>query len=233
MASPTLQQIQQFITENPGWFDTMQVKGEQLTLALLLTISTQLSDLAQGLKIPVSTNLSSAPVAQTSIDISVSPKDLNEFIIATEATRGYTTGFGVQFPVVVPAAVGAVPGVIEVPFALTPGYVGTLISPASITTTDVGANVSMDVFVDGKLTIGPQGFTLGPSAEIRTGQYLVAKDSGLLFTFSNPSSSSVTIYLETEIMFMTLAFYNDFYQPLLSYGYNSIRASLGLNAIGG
>jgi hypothetical protein len=206
--------------------------GEQDLLLALVTISDQLAALTQaitgqppsvapagGINIP--TNIS--------LNLPLTAKEINQFIVSTENTRGYITLYASQTYAVVPPAGTAGPGTFSFSYPVPPGYVIATLGPLVVSTTDVGANIATSVTVDGNLvTNGPQGICLGPGVSIHTDQYLVATSTGLSVTATNSGSAPVTVYVLAEVARIARPFYINFYQPLLDFGYQQIKSALGL-----
>ena len=231
--------------KSSGWWAWLTGKtgsgiltGEQYTVLLLLTISDQLSQLTQAItgisspqpetvNVTVSggTNTIETPaVTRPSVVISWDPERLDEIISLTEALRGAVSDTVTQFPLTVPAN-----GSVTMNIPPPAGNVAKLFGPLQITTTDVAAQVSVAASVDGNNVIGQQGFIIGPSTKIKFHQYVVAKQTGMLFTLTNPSSSDVTVYFNGEMMVMTQDFYNKYYNPILQGAFSFIQNNFGIS----
>ena len=225
-----------------GIFEPGLLRGEQLILTALVTISQQLAAIEQALtgKVPVPAVQPSGPSVPTTVALSVplGLKAVDEFILAAgqvsgQGTSGYETGYITQFPVNIPAASSSGPGEAVVQVAPPPGYVATLIAPAVVSTDDVAAQVQVIITADGKPAIGPNGFVLGPSVTVSVPQYLIVTnpETGLQFSFSNPSAEAVTVYIYAEAMFIPLTFFNKFYETVMVSGYNLIKQALGITGV--
>jgi len=201
--------------------------GEQYVLLALQTISDQLAQIAGGGSAGSSGAVApvGSPVATTlAVTFSLNPRQLNEILIGTPAIAGYIAGSANQFAVLVPAG-----GNASVQIPPPPGYVTSTVGTVNITTTDVAAGIQASVSLDGHPLIGPQGFVFGPSSSLRSSQYNYAKSTGVEMTLTNPSSSDVTVYVEAELLSISLDFYNRFIAPLENAAYAQIQAAFGLS----
>jgi len=221
------------------WWAKVTGQGEndvlkllQANLLALQTISDQIATLTQAM---TGNTPATAPVGGVvvntgiALNLPLTPKEINQFIVSTQDTRGYVELFISQTAFMVPAAGTSGPGVFQFAYPVPPGYVIVSLGPLVVSTTDVGANISVEVSVDGhSVTNSTLGAFLGPGMAINTEQYLVATNSGISATFTNPSASDVTLYFLAETARVARSFYDKFYQPLLDFGYTHIRDSLGL-----
>jgi hypothetical protein len=209
--------------------------GEQDLLLALVTISDQLAALTQAITGQPS---SIAPAGEISVPTNISLNlpltisDLNKFLLATEDISGYVTAYISQYISVVPPAGTNGPGVLTFTQTVPPGYVVAAPAPWLITTDNSGANISVSILVDGKDIVNSQfGLFFGPSMEISGVQYIVAKSTGLQTTYTNYTATPVTVYVQAEYMFIAKTFYNEFYAPILNFGYKQIKSSLELGGI--
>jgi len=247
MTSLTQAQIDAFENQRVGWWAKVTGKtgevlltGEQYQLLALEIISQQLAQLTQaivggqtsGLPQPITTGGSTTsnivpPVGSALsplVVISWDPERLDQIISLTDGLTGVVSDTVTQFPLTVPAN-----GSLTVNIPPPPNSAAKLFGPLVITTTDVGAQVSVSASVDGHNVIGQQGFVLGPSTPISFHQYVVATQSGMSFTLTNPSSSAVTIYFNGELMTMTMQFYSSVYKPILQNAFSYVKQYFGLS----
>jgi len=246
MSTDLTRQVQQFEELHQGVLEGITapgvLTGEQLILAALMRISQQLAAIQQALSgkvtVPSFAAPPSSPETTVALAIPLTQLDIDQFVIAAgqtpgQGTSGYESGYLTQFAVTVPAASASGPGEAVVYLTPPPGYVVTLVAPAVVTTSDVGANVQVIIYTDGKPSIGPNGFVLGPSVQINVAQYLVVQnpETGLQIEFLNPSSSSVTIWLFANAMVIPRTFFEQFYQTLLNYGYQQIKSTLNITGV--
>jgi hypothetical protein len=155
----------------------------------------------------------------------LSSQGLNGILSLVPELQGYIADTEVQFAVTVPAL-----GSFEINVPPPDGGVTVLLVPLAIETTNVGANLVGTATVDGHNVIGPQGFILGPSANLVAGQWTIAQDTGLTVTLVNNTDQDVVVYGNGQIRTMTQAFYHSFFAPLQSAGYGQVRRAFGLNS---
>lgn len=206
--------------------------GEQDMLVALVTLSDQLAGLTTAItgREPDVTP-AGGPLVNTelSLNLPLTLKEINQFILATQDAAGYVTSYMSQLASIVPAAGTGGPGTLTFTYAVPPGYVAASIAPWVITTDNVAANISASISVDGKNVINPLvGLVFGPGMEIPGVQYIVATSTGLQTVYVNNTASPVTVYVQAELMLIDKSFYNDFYAPLLNFGFQRIKSSLGL-----
>jgi hypothetical protein len=227
---PLAQQIEQFLQDASGLLAPPLTPGaksaEALGLALQWRISQQMAELLQAaaaLKIAAGGGQPNVPPTVLALNFNLDPARLNEFLMATPAVRGYMQGSANQFPTTVPAN-GSATILVPVP----PGYVMTVVGDVSMVTSYVGAQVSAQLYVDGFSAIGPQGFLIGPSQQIPTGQYNYAQDSGIEVVLTNPSGTAVTVWFSAQLLAISKSFYLRFIAPLLNAAYQAASTAYGL-----
>jgi len=206
--------------------------GEQQILLALITISDQLAALTQAItgKAPTAQPVGS-PFVPTNISLSLpmTAKELNQFLMITEDTKGYVQAMISQAVAIIPAAGSSGPGTLTFSYPVPPGYVIVAIAPFVATVDNVSANVSLQATIDGHTVINPNlGFYLGPSTQIAVDQYQTAVDSGIEVIYTNYSSVNVTLYFYAEIMTIARSFYDNFYAPLLNFGYQQLKQNCNL-----
>lgn len=187
------------------------VEQQQLILATLQDIAAKLAE--------------PQPNQQTilAVTFNLDPHRLNDILIATPKVRGYLAAGPIQFPTVVPAGGTAI---VTVP--PPPGYVIGTVGAVEISSSDVAAGVTVQASLDGVPLVGPQGFVLGPPAQITAAGAIYATDQGLVVELSNPSASNVTVWMFSQMLTIARTFYDKFIAALENAAYQAISQAYGL-----
>jgi len=227
---PTEAQIAAFEALRQGRIEELLtpglLTGEQILVGLLLRlidlnqqILGQVKDLNQAL--PEQKPSDHATIL--AVTFNLDPHRLNDILIATPAVRGYLAAGPIQFPTLVPAG-----GTATVQIPPPPGYVIGTVGAVEISSTDVSAQVQVTASLDGTPLVGPQGFVLGPPAQITAAGAIYATAQGLVVELSNPSASNVTVWMFSQMLTIARVFYDKFIAALENAAYQAISQAYGL-----
>ncbi len=229
MSTPTLpQQVSAFEGIHQGlWqriFAPGVLTGEQVTAALLLELTQQNAAILAALQkgsAPAPTTGGGSPNVLLTVSFPLAPGETSSLIAATPALSGYRAGAAIQFPTLVSAG-----GTATVTIPPPPAEVLGMLGLFSVSSTDVGASVSVVAFQDGLPLVGPQGFNLGPAVALPVPGYAVT--TGLEVVFTNPSTSDVTVWMGGVALAVTRQFYDEILTKLQDQAWNMVLGAFGL-----
>jgi hypothetical protein len=206
-----------------GLFAPGLLTGEQIIAGLLLRIAQQNDALYQALTgKPSPVTAPGAPVQTVvSVSFSLDPGVLNEILVATPELAGYVIPTANELALNVPAG-----GQATLTIPAPPGFVLTFVGPLAYSTTDVSAQMSAQVYVDGANLVGVYGFVMGPGGNLPTGQIYAQQQ--VVLVLNNPSASNVTAYFTVEIVAVARFLYNKFIAELRNKAHEAIKSAFGL-----
>lgn len=166
------------------------------------------------------------PATIAALQLPMSPAILNEMINAVGLSGVAIAGVD-MFSVVVPAG-ATVTGTVPVPA----GKVTVSTAPLKVTASYYNLLVTMRVTIDGQeMTSTDYPYSMVGEDKIDFGQYYYAYRN-LVVSITNNTATNTVVTFRSEGLAMDRAFFQDFYLPIIRYGYGRMK-ELAMTVNGG
>jgi len=153
------------------------------------------------------------------LSLPVSPKTINEMILSVELSGHLFIDIG-NLAFTCPA--------MQTTTASLPVFPNTVIvygSPLRYVASYYSSGITLSLSVDGKQVVGVGGhpYLLTSSGQAELGQYFYSRQ-GIEFSIVNNTNTDTTISVFGEAIYIDREFFDLFFAPLMSYGYNVLKS---------